>query len=288
MKKLLTFFAITAILAIAGCGSSTSGGDSSTLDQAKEEGKITVGFANERPYAYMTADGEIKGEAVDIAKEIFNNLGIEDVEGTVTEFGSLINGLHAGNFDVITAGMYITPDRCEKVEFAEPEYRIGEGFAVQLGNPLDLHSYEDIANNPDATIGVMNGAIEIDYLEAAGVSEEQMVIVPDIPSNISALETGRVDAITMTDLTLRTALEDADSDKIEIVEDFQQPVIDGKTVYGYGAAAFRPEDKEFVEAYNKELKKLKESGKLLELLEPYGFTEDNLPGDVTKEELCEG
>ena len=40
---------------------------------------------------------------------------------------------------------------------------------------------------------------------------------------------------------------------IEVVADFQQPVIDGVEVIGYGAAAFRKEDVELRDAFNAEL-----------------------------------
>lgn len=277
---------ISIFTILTACSDTSSGEQGTTLAKAKEEGKIVVGFAGEKPYAYQDENGNLTGEAVEIARTIFNDMGIEEMEGKLVKFGSLIPGLKAEKFDVITAGMYITPDRCEEVAFGEPEYSIGEALAVQKGNPKDLHSYEDIINNPDATISVMNGAIEIDYLEALGIKEDQLNIVSDIPSNISALESGRVDAITMTGPTLEAALETADAQNIERVEDFEQPVIDGESVRGYGAAAFRTDDKELLDAYNQELAKLKESGEVLDIIQPFGFTEADLPGDKTAEELC--
>lgn len=280
------FFCLSMFL-LAACSTTSSGDDTkSTLEKAKEDGKITVGFAGENPYAFEDEDGKLTGEAVEVARTIFKNLGIEEMEGKLTKFSSLIPGLKAGKFDVITAGMYITPDRCEEVDFAEPDYTIGEALAVQKGNPNDIHSYEDIANNPDIKVSVMNGAIEIDYMKAAGVKESQMEVVTDIPSNITALESGRVDAITMTGPTLAAALETANAKNIDVIEDFTQPVVDGENVQGYGAAAFNPGDDEIIEAYNKELAELKESGELLEIISEFGFTETEIPQDVTTADLC--
>ncbi|MGY3714645.1 ectoine/hydroxyectoine ABC transporter substrate-binding protein EhuB [Sutcliffiella cohnii] len=286
MKKIITIFAITIFTIVLAACSSTSSGDLSTLERAKEEGKITIGFAGENPYAYQTADGELTGQSVEVARAVFQKLGIEEMDGVLTEFGSLINGLQAERFDVVTAGMYITPDRCERVQFGEPEYSIGEALAVQSGNPYNLHSYEDIAANPDVKIAVMEGAIELSYLDAAGVSQNQIEIVSDIPSNVAALQSGRVDAITMTSPTLEAALATANADNVERVADFEQPIVDGESVRGYGAAAFRLADEEFVQAYNEALQELKDSGELLEIISEFGFTEDDLPGDMTAAELC--
>ncbi len=111
----------------------------STLDRVMREGVIRVGFANENPYAFAKPDGTLSGEAVEVARAVFEDMGIGEMEGILTEFGSLIPGLQAGRFDVITAGMYVNPNRCEQVLFADPEYKIGEALIVAAGNPLDLH-----------------------------------------------------------------------------------------------------------------------------------------------------
>ena len=69
---------------------------------------------------------------------------------------------------MITAGMYLTPDRAKEVAFANPEYTIGGGLAVKAGNPHNLKSYFDIAAKPDVKIAVMSGAAEYDHLLQVG------------------------------------------------------------------------------------------------------------------------
>ncbi len=290
MLVALLFTLFTALL-VAGCGSggpekeNNTAKAETTLEKAKSQGFITVGFANEAPYAYATPDGKLTGEAVEIARVALNNMGIKEMNGVLTEFGSLIPGLKANRFDIITAGMYITKPRSNEVEFANPEYTIGEAIAVKAGNPLNLHSYKDIAANAQAEIGVMAGAVEFDMVVKSGVAKEQIVTVPDQPAALAALQAGRVDVITMSGPALQTMLENAKDSKIERVMDFTQPVIDGKPAQSYGAAAFRKEDKEFVEAYNQELEKMKQSGQLLEILKKFGFTEQEYPGDITVEKV---
>jgi len=266
-------------------GGTAATASETTLAKAQQEGYISVGFANERPYAYATPDGKLTGEAVEISRKILSNLGIAEMDGVLTEFGSLIPGLKAKRFDMITAGMFITSERAQQVAFANPEYSIGEAIAVKQGNPLNLHSYEDIKANSEAKVAVMVGAIEVEYLKKVGVTDSQILTVPDQPSAISALQSGRADVITMTGPSLQAMLDSAKDDKIERVMDFTQPVIDGKNVRGYGAAVFRIGDDDFREAFNSELQKLKDSGELLQILKEFGFTEQELPGDVTAEEL---
>lgn len=297
MKKLFSYV-LSFLLAItlAGCatqsaGSQTKANDEeptnqeNTLEKAKKQGFITVGFANENPYAYATPDGKLTGEAVEVARVILKNMGINEMNDVLTEFGSLVPGLKAKRFDIITAGMFINPQRSKEVAFANPEYSIGEAIAVEKGNPHNIKSYEDIAGKKDVKIAVMVGAIENEYLTKVGVPQAQIVTVPDQPSAISALQARRVHAVTMTGPSLQAMLVSAKDNKIERVMDFKQPEIDGKSVRGYGAAAFRIADSDFREAFNKELDKLKKSGQLLEILKPFGFTEQELPGDMTAEQL---
>jgi len=284
MKKVILYLGLFALLiGMVGCSSSQTSSSDDTLEALKKKGVVYVGFANEKPYAYEE-NGELKGEAVDIAKEIFKQLSIEKVEGRLAEFNELIPGLNAGKFDVITAGMAILPNRCEKVDFAEPEYQVGDALVVKKGNPKNLHSYEDIAKLPDVKIAVMSSAMEVDYLKQSGVREEQIVLVPDIPAVIDAVKTGRADAATGTQLTMKEALQSAGQKELELVSDFKQPDVEG--IPSYGAAVFRQDDDQLREAYNKELQKLKDSGKLLEILQKNGFGEENLPGDMTTAQLC--
>src|SRR5699024_6129519 len=139
----------------------------------------------------------------------------------------LIPGLNAGKFDIITAGMAINPDRCENVAFGEPEMMYGEGLIVKKGNPMNITSYKDIADNLDITVSVMSGATENEFLKSEGVADDQIQSAPDIPATFAAVESGRAHATTGTEMTIKMALESADTDELEFVENFEQPDIEG-------------------------------------------------------------
>lgn len=261
--------------------------EETTLERLQREGVVRVGFANENPYAFAQPDGTLSGEAVEVAREVFKRMGIEEMEGVLTEFGSLIPGLQAGRFDAITAGMYVNPTRCEQVLFADPEYTIGDALLVEAGNPLGLTSYEDIAANPDVTVGTGAGYLENDYLTAVGVSEDQIVNFPDDPSGFAGLQAGQIDVWTGTRPTLMQMLEDAGTSDYELADPFTQPVIDGQSVANFGAAAFRMDDLELRQEFNKHLEDIKNEGMLIDLIGQFqGFDEGALPGDTKAEDIC--
>ena len=255
----------------------------STLEKAKSEGVIRIGFANEAPYGYATPSGELTGEAPAVAKEIFSRLGIESVEGVLTEFGSLIPGLRAGRFDVIAAGMFITPERCAQIQFSEPSYGIGQAFLVPEGNPNNLTDYSSVAENTDMKLAVLAGGVEPGYAEQAGVSQSQLMILPDQASLVNAVRSGRAQAAALTALSIKQ-MADA-NDGVESTEPFGE--VAGQSVVGHGGFGFRPDDTELYEAFNEELKKFVGTQEHIELVTEFGFGEGFMPTKTTAE-LCAG
>ena len=263
-----------------GTGASTSDG---TLDAAKESGTITVGFANERPYAYKDG-GDLKGQSPAVHGYILDQIGDIELEGKLFEFNALIPALNSDRVDVVTAGMFITPERCEQAAFSDPVYVATTSLMTEKGNPMNLTDYASVADS-GATLAVMNGAVEVGQAKGNGVAEKQLQIVPDQQAGLDAVKSGRADAFALTSISLRAL---AEQDKaVEVSEGFI-PVVDGEEQIGAGAAVFRKGDEDLRDAFNEELDKLVESDKWLELVEPYGFTEAERPDpDLTAEELCQ-
>lgn len=267
----------------------TACGDTeSSLERARQQGFIRVGFANEAPYGYATAAGEVTGEAPEVARVVLSRLGIDELDGVVTTFSSLIPGLQAGRFDMIAAGMFITPDRCDAILFSDPDYCIPQAFGVEAGNPLNLLSYEDVAANPDATLGVLGGAVEEGYALDLGVSEDQLVTFDQAASMAEGLQAGRVDAFALTSLSVRTQLERLDDPGLEITPAFV-PVIEGEEQVGCGGYGFREDDEEFRDAFNEVLVEMKDNDEIVPIVEEFGFTADEIDSAKgrTAAELCE-
>ena len=63
-------------------------------------------------------------------RKVFERMEIGTIKPVLTEWGSLIPGLRAGRFDLIAAGMYITPERCKQVLFTDPHYRLLDTLLV--------------------------------------------------------------------------------------------------------------------------------------------------------------
>ncbi|MDZ5738253.1 ectoine/hydroxyectoine ABC transporter substrate-binding protein EhuB [Pseudomonas asiatica] len=257
-----------------------SSAQAASLDEIKETSRIRIGYANETPFAFTETDGRVTGESPEIAKIIFEKMGIKQVDGVLTEWGSLIPGLRAGRFDVIAAGMYITPARCKQVIFTDPQYALPDTLLVAQGNPKNLHSYADIAGNPDVKLAIMAGTVNLAYARDSGITDAQILQVPDTTAQLQAVRAGRADAAVGTQLTMK-GLAKKGGDKVEAISDFT----DDPAHTGYGALAFRPEDKALRDAVNAEMKKWLGSEEHLKTVAPFGFDRSNVT-DKTAAELC--
>lgn len=254
-----------------------------TLERAKAQGFIRIGFANEAPFGYATPDGKLTGEAPEVAKAVLAKMGIPEVDGVLTEFGSLIPGLKAGRFDIIAAGMFINPKRCAEIAFSEPSYGIGQAMLVPAGNPKGIKDYGSFAANGDLKLAVMAGAVEVGYAKEAGVAESQLVVLPDQSSLLAAVQAGRADGAALTALSIADMAKKGEG--VESTVPFGE--VAGKSVKGHGGFGFRKEDTDLYEAFNSELKKFIGTPEHIALVEPFGFGKDYLP-NKTMEQLCAG
>ncbi|RPF48216.1 amino acid ABC transporter substrate-binding protein (PAAT family) [Hydrogenoanaerobacterium saccharovorans] len=152
----------------AGSTDATSTESSSASPATVEEGKLIMvteaGFA---PYEYYEGQ-DVVGVDVDIAKEIAAAMGKELVVKDIA-FDSIIPEINAGKADIGAAGMSITPERLEEVDFTieyatskqvivvkkdntaikNPEDIKGKKIAVQLGTVADIVVTDEY---PDSTI----------------------------------------------------------------------------------------------------------------------------------------
>ncbi|MFR9673804.1 ectoine/hydroxyectoine ABC transporter substrate-binding protein EhuB [Streptomyces sp. TR06-5] len=285
-RSLLAGAAAFGAFGAAGCSvappqGQVEGGD--LLKRLQDRGVVRLGIANEKPYAYVNEDGTAVGEAPAIAKYIFEKLGVPETKAIPVDFSALIPGLKAQQFDTVAAGMYINPDRCEQVLFADPEYIMLDSFIVPKGNPKGIKSYKDIVDQ-GLKLATGEAYAEIDYALGNGVKDSQLLILPDPVAGLNAVETGRVAAFAGTNITVTNAVKR--SDKAETTEPFQ-PYVDDDPQYGAGGFAFELSEKNLRDAFNRELLKLKQNdfAGLLKLVKPYGFGRAEMT-DLTAKELC--
>src|SRR3546814_16214884 len=84
---------------------------------------------------------------------------------------------------------------------------------------------------------------------------DRVVVFPDVVSALSGVQAGRADAYGATAMTINDLMKKSATADLEKAEPFTDQVIEGKSVRGYGAFAFRKDDQAFFDAFNAALAK---------------------------------
>lgn len=269
---------------LSGCSSTGSGGGN-TLQRAKDAGTIKIGIAGEEPYGFTDLSGKVTGEAPEVARAVLQTVGVKDVTAQQVDFGSLIPGLNANQFDMVCAGMNITPARCQQAAFSIPDYTALTAFLVKSGNPQGIATFDDIAQK-NLKLAVLGAAVEQGYAKDSGVTDANISTFPDQNALLQAVVSGRVAAAALTDISLKWLAKKNPQAGIEVTEGFT-PKSGGKDVVSAGGFVFRSADNDLRTAFDTALADLHSSGKWVQIASPFGFSQANVPpAGLTTQQLC--
>lgn len=266
-RRLPLLGAATAIvLAVAGCGSSTTpesaetetaGG--TTLAEIQESGVLTVGTEGTyKPFTYHEGGaGELTGYDVEIITAVAEKLGVE-AEFEETQFDAIFAGLEAGRFDVVANQVSITPEREEVYAFSDP-YTYSNGVIVTTADNTEISSFEDLDGKTTAQ------SLTSNWYELAEESGATVEAVEGWAQSVTLLEQGRVDATINDELTFLDYQKSTPNDAIKVAAETEEQ--------SRSALAFRQGSDDLVEAVNTALEELRSEGTLAEISEKY-FGED--------------
>lgn len=231
MKKIMLL--VMSILLLTGCKR-----DDNKLILATE-----AGFA---PYEYYQ-DGEIVGVDIDIACEIAASLGKELVIKDVS-FDFIINEIKSGKSDIGAAGMSITKERLEEVDFSV-EYAVSNQVVIV---PMDskITSIDQISNQRIAVqLGtVADSYVNENYKDATVIRQKKYL------SMVEDLKAGKVDLIIMDLLPASEIVKS--NDGLKILDEY---LFTDK----YGMA-IKKGNKELLDKVNDVLTRLMSEGKIEE------------------------
>jgi polar amino acid transport system substrate-binding protein len=284
-SALLGAAVIGAPVLISACSSTSSGGGTSQLDSLRKAGTIKVGIAGEQPYGYTDASGKVTGEAPEVARAIFKKLGIPNMTAQQTDFDTLIQGLKAGQYDMVAAGMDITPERCQAAAFSVPDYTALVAFLVPKGNPKGVTDFAS-AKAKGVPMAVENGAVEKDYATQAGIPASQLQSFSTPDELLSAVTSGRAYAAVLTDISFNTLVKQNPQANVEVTTGF--PVLVNGTKQGEtGGFVFRKNETDLLNQFNKQLTTMHSNGEWVKIVQPFGFSQANIPpAGVTTAKLC--
>lgn len=159
----------------------------------KEEGVLIMATnATFPPYEYVEGeDATILGIDAELAALIAEKLGltlrIENVE-----FDSIIGGVQTGKYDMGMAGMTVTEERLQNVNFSTPYTTAVQSVIVKSDSAIT--SIDDIVGDGSMKIGVQQGTTGAIYAED-DYGAENIINYKNGPDAVQALLSGKVDCV---------------------------------------------------------------------------------------------
>ena len=204
MKKILSLVLVLSMVAsLVACGNANSGAGST----GGTNKLVMCTNAEFPPYEYKEG-GEFKGIDVEAAKKIGEKLGME-VEILDIAFDSLIPTVNSGKADFAMAGMTVTEDRLQNVDFSHTYQTAVQAIIV----PIDS-SIVDSGDLYDKKIGVQLGTTGDIYC-TDDFGDANVSRYPKIVDGVQAMKTGAIDACVVDDQVAKAVVaSDASSFKI--------------------------------------------------------------------------
>lgn len=205
MEKKSLFAFLILILAfsmLAACGGGqepaptpAEDGDTAT-DESPETGEATEDKQvytvavdnNYQPFEFLDeATGEMVGFDIDLINAIADEAGFE-ITIEDMEFDGVVAGIASGRYDIGIAGMTITEERKESIDFSRPYYQAGLILAVRA-DETEIQSADDLAGK---TVATRSGTTSESYVIEQ--TEGEPMVFPNIVEAYQTLISGRADA----------------------------------------------------------------------------------------------
>ncbi len=250
MKKLFAvLLSAMLLLAMAACGE-----QSQTPDDTQEPAVLHMATEGTfPPYEYYD-NGQLVGIDIEVAGAIAEKLGMK-LETTDIAFDSIIPGVQAGKYDIGMAGVTVSEERLQQVNFSD-SYATGvQVVIVKEGGKVQ--SLDDMA---DAIIGTQSGTTGFIYA-SSDFGDDHVKSFTKTTDAVEALKNGQVDCVLL-DNAPAEALVDANPDAgLSILET-------AYTVEDY-AIAINKENTDLQAKINAALAELVADGTLQSIIDKY-------------------
>ena len=159
-----------------------------SIDEIKEKGKIRIGvFSDKAPFGYLDSNGKNQGFDIVIAKRLTKELlGDENkVDFVLLEPANRVEYLETNKVDIVLANFTVTPERKQKVDFANPYMKVAIGVVSPEKSPI-----KSVAELKDKKLIVTKGTTAEVYFTKKH-PEIDLLSFDHISESFAALKDGR-------------------------------------------------------------------------------------------------
>ena len=196
------------------------------------------------PWNFVNDSGEIDGFERELGDELCARANLT-CEWVTNDWDSIIPNLVSGNYDTIIAGMSVTDERDEVIDFTEQ---------YTLPDPSSYMAMSDDVDVAGGVIAAQTGTIQASYIASSDATLVEFA-TPD--ETIAAVKNGEADAV-LADSSYLAPIAADDDDLV---------VLDGDVLIGGGVGiGVRESDTELKEKLNAAIISMKADGSLNKLI----------------------
>ena len=257
MKKILLLVSMLMLMVLS-CGSKDKAetkADAGAAAGDTKEKVLRVGTNPEfKPFEYIGEGNKPEGFDIDLMNMIGEELGYK-IEWKTMAFDGLIPAMKNWEIDVIIAGMSVTEERKQAVDFSDEYYKSKFAY-VKLKGDTTINKVEDLK---DKKVGAQLGTIQ--EQEARKLSSN---VIPNeaITALILEMKNKNMDALVLEDVVASAYVGENDFLEIFATKDMAD---NGGTAIAFD----KGKNTELIKQVNDTIKKLQENGKYEELLKKY-------------------
>lgn len=211
------------------------------------------------PYEFVEG-GEYAGIDVEIAEKIAEKLGMT-LEIKDVEFGSIVGGVQTGKFDMGMAGMTVTEERLQSVNFST-SYATGIQVVI-VAEDSAITSLDDLKGDGSMKFGVQQDTTGDIYasssVEDGGYGEDNVIRYKTGADAVQALKAGKVDAVII----------DNEPAKSFVAANEGLKILDAEWAVEDYAIAIAKENKALLDAVNNALAELTADGTIAAIIAKY-------------------
>ena len=211
------------------------------------------------PYEYKDGDS-FAGIDVEIAEKIAEKLGMT-LEIQDVEFGSIIGGVQTGKFDMGMAGLTVTDERKESVNFTNTYAKAKQVVIVKSDS--SIASLDNLKGDGSMKYGVQQDTTgdiyASDTIENGGYGEENVIRYKTGNDAVQALVNGKVDAVII----------DNEPAKSFVAANEGLTILDGAWVEEEYAIAIAKDNTELLDKVNTALEELIADGTVQSIIDKY-------------------
>ena len=163
----------------------------SVLADLAPTGKLRVGINYGNPVLATRdpASGDLRGVAVDLARELGKRVDITVELVAFESAGKMFDAVKAGAWDV--AFLAIDPGRADQIDFTAPYIEIEGTYLVPAGSPL--HVIGDV-DRERVRIGISSGSA-YDLFLSRSIQHAELIRAPDPNGAFELILSGKVDVL---------------------------------------------------------------------------------------------